>query len=152
MAEEGECLESDLSRAVREKVGGKIFDNIGEIYAKGKDHIASFAPIVIDLAARGDDEAVAIVKRTTDRLAYLINRAANTHRFGDLAVIAGGLTSRRDVIEPLLRSAIDGKLRIVFADRAPIVGAAVKCASIYCKAARLDEIREKIEKEIFGNE
>ena len=150
MAEEGECSESVLSRAVREKVGGKIFENIGEIYAKGKDHIASFAPLVIDLAAKGDVESLEIVKRTTDRLAFLINRAAETRRFGDLAVIAGGLSSRRDVIEPLLRSAIDGKVKIVFADRAPIVGAAVKCASLYCESPRLEVIREKIEKGVFG--
>ena len=150
MAEEGECTESKLSRAIRDKVGGKIFDNIGEIYAKGKDHIASFAPIVIDLAAEGDEDALEIVRRTTDRLSTLINRAAETQRFGDLVVIAGGLTARRDVIAPLLREEIDDKLNIVFADRAPIIGAAVKCASLYCRSCDLDALREKIEQEIFG--
>lgn len=150
MAEEGECPETNLSRAVMEKVGGRIFDSIGEIYAKGKDHIASFAPLVIDLAAKGDADALEIVKRTTDRLASLINRASESQRFGSLAVIAGGLTSRRDVIEPLLRSAIIERLNIVFANRAPIVGAAVKCVSLYCESPLLDVIREKIEKEIFG--
>ena len=150
MAEEGECPEGALSRSVRDKVGGKIFDNIGEIYAKGKDHVASFAPIVIDLAAEGDRDALEIVKRTTDRLSMLINRAAQTHVFGDLVVIAGGLTARRDVIAPLLREGIDDKLNIVFADRAPIIGAAVKCASLYCGYADLDALREKIEQEIFG--
>ena len=149
-AEEGECPETALSRAVHERVGGKIFDNIGEIYAKGKDHIASFAPTVIDLAAEGDTDALEIVKRTTDRLASLINRAAQTDKFGDLVVIAGGLTSRRDVISPLLREGINDRLRIVFADRAPIVGAAVKCASLYCRSADLDALRVKIEGEIFG--
>ena len=149
MAEEGECPESALSRAVREKIGGKVFDNIGEIYAKGKDHIASFAPLVIDLAASGDGDACAIVKRTTDRLASLINRAADTHRFGNLVVIAGGLSVRRDVIEPLLREKINEKLKIVFAGRAPIVGAAVKCVKLYCDEADLDAVREKVEKEIF---
>ena len=150
MAEEGECPESALSRAVREKVGGKIFENIGEIYAKGKDHIASFAPVVIGLASEGDADALEIVKRTTSRLAALINRAAQTHRFGDLVVIAGGLTARRDVITPLLHDEINDKLKIVFADRAPIIGAAVKCASLYCNAVDLDALREKIEQEIFG--
>ena len=150
MAEEGECPESVLSRAVRDKVGGRIFDNIGEIYAKGKDHIASFAPIVINLAADGDADALEIVKRTVGRLAFLINRAAETYRFGNLVVIAGGLTSRSDVIAPLLLEGIDGKLNIVFADRAPIIGAAAKCASLYCGSADLDVLREKIEQEIFG--
>jgi N-acetylglucosamine kinase-like BadF-type ATPase len=150
MAEEGECPETNLSRAVSEKVGGRIFDNIGEIYAKGKDHIASFAPIVIDLCASGDRDALTMVKKSTHRLAFLINRAAETRRFGDLAVIAGGLSARRDVIEPLLREEIDNNLQLVFADRAPIVGAAVKCVDLYCAAARLDDIREKIEKEVFG--
>ncbi|MBE6647853.1 MAG: helix-turn-helix domain-containing protein [Ruminococcaceae bacterium] len=149
MAEEGECPESHLSRAVSEKAGGKIFDNIGDIYAKGKDYIASFAPTVIDLAASGDGDALAIVKRTTDRLASLINRAADTHRFGNLVVIAGGLSVRRDVIEPLLREKINEKLKIVFAGRAPIVGAAVKCVKLYCDEADLDAVREKVEKEIF---
>ena len=41
-------------------------------------------------------------------------------------------------------------VKIVFADRAPIVGAAVKCASLYCESPRLEVIREKIEKEVFG--
>ena len=150
-AEEGECPETALSRAVHENLGGGVFDNISEIYAKGKDHIASFAPVVIDLAAKGDPDALEIVKRTTDRLASLINRAAKTHSYGDLVVIAGGLTARRDVVEPLLRDAISDDLKIVFADRAPIVGAAVKCASLYCESAQLDVIREKIEKEIFGS-
>ena len=150
MAEEGECPESSLSRAVSEKIGGRIFDNISEIYAKGKDHIASFAPLVIELAANGDEDALAIVKRTTDRLAALINRAAEADRFGDLVVISGGLTARRDVIESLLRGAVGENHRIVFADRAPIVGAAVKCASLYCESPRLEVIREKIEKGVFG--
>ncbi len=150
MAEEGECPETQLSRAVREKVGGGIFENIGEIYAKGKDHIASFAPIVVDLAATGETEALAIVKRSTERLASLINRAAESSRFGDLVIISGGLTSRRDVIEPLLRSAINKELKIVFADHAPIVGAAVKCASLFCEKPELDTIRERVEREIFG--
>ncbi len=148
MAEEGECSETALSRAVCEKAGGRIFDNISEIYAKGKDHIASFAPLVIDLAAKGDGDALAIVKRTVSRLAFLIDRAAQTRRFGDLVVVAGGLTARRDLLEPLLREEIHGKMKIVFADRAPIVGAAVKCASLFCEEPQLDLIRERLEREI----
>ena len=130
-AEEGECEQSALAIAVRETVGGGIFENISSIYARGKDHIASFAPIVLEYASRGECVALEIVQKTVDRLAHLINGMSASYDCGDLVVIAGGLISRRDILEPMLRERINNGLRLVFADCPQIVGAAVKCARLY---------------------
>lgn len=129
--EEGECEEGELCRAIRKIVGGGIFENISSIYAKGKDYIASLAPTVLEFASTGDAVAVAIVQKSADRLADLINRTHKSYDCGDLVVVAGGLTSRRDLLEPMLSERVDKGLRLVFADREQIVGAAVKCASLY---------------------
>ena len=142
-------LSTPLCSLLRERLSSSAHDAISKLYAGGKTHIASFAPLVVDLAARGETEALKILKRTAERLAYLINKAADTRRFGDIVIIAGGLTARRDVIEPLLKVNINGSLKIVFADRAPIIGAAIKCLSLYCEDADLDAVRKRIDKELF---
>ena len=146
--EEGECMQSELSRVICKAIGGGIFNNIGTIYAKGKDYIASFAPLVLELASKGESVSLSIVKKSTERLAYLINATRESFDCGNIVVVAGGLTSRRDVIEKMLCDALSGDLKIVFADKAPIVGAAVKCARLYSTNREFDLLREKIEREV----
>ncbi len=78
------------------------------IYQKGKDFIASFAPLAFAAADRGDAVAQQILRRNIDEAARLI--AAAVRQAGQLSkpfavVLAGGLT-RSAAVEPMLRAAL----------------------------------------------
>lgn len=128
----------ELSRAL----GGGVFANIGTVYAKGKDHIASFAPMVFDFYDKGNPDAITIVQKTAKRLAELIDQAHERFDCGNLAVIAGGLTSRRDILEPLIRKGIGSEIRIAFPDKPPILGAAVRCLKMFGESFDLKSFDE----------
>ncbi len=121
----------EISAALRDAVGGGIFDNISKIYAKGKDYIASFAPLAFELYDQGNSYAVGIVEECADRLAELIVQARSSADCGKTVIIAGGLTARRDILEPLIEKRVGDKIRLVFPTSRPIVGAAVKCLKLY---------------------
>ncbi|MBQ8407519.1 MAG: XRE family transcriptional regulator [Clostridia bacterium] len=123
-------LDDGLYLALRDALGGGIFANISTVYAKGKDYIASFAPLVFDFYDKGDIVAVEIVERTAQRLSYLIDQACERYDCGDLAIIAGGLTSRRDILEPLIKKHLRHSIRLVFPKLPPIFGAAVRCMKL----------------------
>ena len=50
---------------------------------------------------------------------------------GKVVIITGGLTSRRDILKPLISQNIANGTRLVFPTERPIVGAAVKCLKLY---------------------
>lgn len=124
-------LTDELYVALSEMLGGHIFNHISSIYAKGKDYIASFAPIVFEMCERGNPVAVDIVTKTVGRLAGLINRAYEGGPCGNTAIIAGGLISRKDILEPMLRKSVNADVDLIFADQPPIYGAAVKCMKLF---------------------
>lgn len=123
----------ELYKSLSETLGGHIFDNISSIYSKGKDYVASFAPMVFNFCDRGNEVAINIVSKTADRISELINRAYESGVCGNTAIIAGGLTSRKDILEPMLRKKVSGDIDMVFADQPPIFGAAVKCMKLFAK-------------------
>lgn len=124
-------VDDELYVALSTSLGGEVFDNISGVYAKGKDYIASFAPIAFDYYERGNEQAKMIVKKTTDRLAYLINTAYERYDCGECAVIAGGLTARRDILEPLLSASVKKEIKLIFSEKPPIFGAAVRCIKLW---------------------
>lgn len=121
----------ELFVTLSEMLGGHIFNHISSIYAKGKDYIASFAPIVFELCGRGNPVAIDIVTKTVGRLADLINRAYEGGLCGNTAIIAGGLISRKDILEPMLQKRVSADVDLIFADQPPIYGAAVKCMKLF---------------------
>ena len=125
--DEGERPEDGLSRSVREALGGPAFDRIDTLYAKGRDYIASFAPIVFGQYEKGDETACRIIRRTADRLAELIGRAHARCDCGGTVVAAGGLSARKDILGPLLASRLPPELTLVFPELPPVFGAAVQC-------------------------
>ena len=121
----------EISEALSMKLGGGIFQNISAVYAGGKDHIASFAPIAFELYDKGSLAATRIVEACAERLGELINAARSEGDCGDLVIISGGLSDRRDILEPLILKHIDENSRIVFPTARPIFGAAVKCLRLF---------------------
>lgn len=112
-------------------LGGGIFENISSVYAKGKDYVASFVPIAFRLYDCGNQHAKRIIERCARRLSELIMQAKSNMDCGKVVIITGGLTSRRDILEPLISQNIANGTRLVFPTERPIVGAAVKCLKLY---------------------
>lgn len=123
--------DDELYLALREKLGGAIFENISSIYSKGKDYIASFAPVVFKMCDSGNPVAIGIVTSSAQRLSDLINRAYESRDCGNTAIIAGGLISRKDILEPMLRERVNADIDLVFAEQPPVYGAAVKCMRLF---------------------
>ena len=100
-------------------------------HTKGKDYVASFAPIAFKLYDIGNNYAVRIVENCADRLSELILQAKENMDCGNIVVIAGGLTSRKDILGPLIAKRIGNGSKLVFPTVKPIVGAAMKCLKLY---------------------
>ena len=146
--EEGECEATELYRAVCNTLGGSALDNLDKIYARGKDYIASFAPMVFDQYRAGEKTACAIIKKTVFRLAELVNRLYERHACGKTVILAGGITSKRDVIEPLLREKLNTGLTLVFPEMTQIYGAAVMCMKLYGTNYNADQFELNFQKYI----
>ena len=129
--EDGIAEKSELYERVSQRVGGAVFDNLSIIYAKGKDYVASFAPMVFEFYQKGDPVAVGIVTKTVDRIADLIMRVSREYDCGSDVVFSGGLTSCKDIIEPMLKARIDERLRLIIPHMPPVYGAAIKCVKLY---------------------
>ena len=135
-------LSDELYVYLSEALGGGVFANISTVYAKGKDYIASFAPMVFDFYDKGNAAAKEIVGRTASRLAELINQAHRSFDCGNLAVIAGGLTTRKDILEPLIRKEVHSNIRLVFPDEPPILGAAVRCLKLFGESVDMSAFKK----------
>lgn len=79
---------SRLSEKVQERIGGQVFDNISAVYSGGRPYIASFARVVTELAAEGDETCLNILENNASRLALLLDTAIST--YGAPSQIVGG--------------------------------------------------------------
>lgn len=135
--------ESDeISAVLYEKIGGKVFEHISEIYSGGKDYIASFAPMVFELYDNGNSVAEKIVEKCVSRLSELILQAKERANCGDNVIVSGGLTSRRDILEPLISERLGDRAKLIFPTAKPIVGAEVKCLKLYGTSVNFNGIKD----------
>ena len=146
--EENGCEATELYRAVCNTLGGAALDNLDKIYAKGKDYIASFAPVVFEAYTRGDETSRAIIDKTVVRLAELVNTLSERHDCGNTVILAGGITSKKEVIEPLLRQKLNTGLSLVFPKMTQIYGAAVMCMKLYGTDYNADQFELNFQKYI----
>lgn len=113
------------------KHGSKISSSIPEIYKKGTDYIASFAPVVFDASRDGDENACMIIKKSATHLAALINAAYTKAEGLDTCIIAGGLTKNKDILKKYIKPNLNPDIKIVFPKYSQIYGAILKCMKLY---------------------
>ena len=118
----------DLAEA---KLGGRALDRLGVFYEKGRDYIASFAPVAFEAFRGGDECARAIIEATARRLAELVNFVHGHYDCGDTAVVSGGLVHERAVLEPMIRAALDDGIALEFPGVPQINGAMRRCQELY---------------------
>lgn len=119
-----------MTPMVEEKIGGRVWDRISEIYSHQKDFVASFAYIVFEAYYKGDAVATEIIESNAERLAELIDRAARDFEDGTLVVLAGGLMAYGDLIIEKIKSKVKRNYRFVIPNLPQIYGACVLCAKM----------------------
>ena len=119
-----------LSGLVEEKAGG-VFQNLDDIYARGRACIASFAPLVFAAYAQGDSTAAGILQRSAQETAKLLNRLAELSGQAVCeAVLAGSVFRDFSVLEPFLTPHLRHRFKFIFPAAAPVYGAALEAARL----------------------
>ncbi|MBR5587041.1 MAG: helix-turn-helix domain-containing protein [Clostridia bacterium] len=119
-----------VTESVEEKLEGKAFDKIDVLYSKGKDFIASFAPLVFDAYEKGDRMAEEIIRKSADRIAFLINEQCRRYQNLDKVVISGGIIrAGGGVYKNFIEEKMEQKIPIIVPELPPIYGACLKCLS-----------------------
>lgn len=119
---------SAVTEAVEEKLGGKAFDKIDVLYSKGKDYIASFAPLVFDAWEKGDAAAEKIIRKSADRVAILINSRMQKFRALEKVVVSGGIIrAGGGVMKKFIEEKLEQKISIIVPELPPVYGACLKC-------------------------
>lgn len=116
-----------LRTAVLKKMGKNPWENLSEIYEKGKAYIASFAPLVFDCEAAGDRISFEIISRQARYLAELLQAAFDRmedSETGLTAVLGGSLFQKTDVLfEQMKREITSIPILLKRAEMPPVFGA-----------------------------
>ncbi|MBQ9860177.1 MAG: XRE family transcriptional regulator [Clostridia bacterium] len=133
-AEDGLRAETPLLQAARVKWGGgRLWDVLDTVYNGGKEYIASFAPLAFTFYTEGDSLAADILRKNLQRIAELLDTAAELYGADGPAVLAGGLTARADIISEIFRTTMKHPVPLIFPTRSPIYGACVYCHHLFAK-------------------
>lgn len=113
-----------LSELLAAQLGKSVPDAIPEIYAGGKQKVASLAPTVFEACGAGDPAATEILRRNAAHIASLIRRGLAFS--GGPAALCGGLCRQEKWLRPLLEEQLPGtELRFL---TEPAVHGAVRLA------------------------
>ncbi|MBE7047023.1 MAG: XRE family transcriptional regulator [Ruminococcaceae bacterium] len=140
---------SILYDKVKKKHGEKIDTSVADIYKKGNDYIASFAPLVFEAYREGDTVSEKIIRKSTDHLAELINLASEKCDCGNTCIISGGLTKAKDILEKFLKENIKKDIIIIFPEFPQVYGAALKCMSLFGPTEYDEDLFDKNFKEKY---
>lgn len=119
-----------ITGLVEKKLDSDAWSKISELYALGRDNIASFAGIVFDCYSKGDEEAYIIVEKNTARIADLLNGAADIYDCGNKVTVSGGLCVYRDILLSHLTKKTGGRFDFDFNALPQIYGASIGALSL----------------------
>jgi N-acetylglucosamine kinase-like BadF-type ATPase len=131
LAEEEALLpESILSKKLRKRLGvSKTWDAVAQMYAEGKPFIASFAEVVFEAYAEGDEKAIAIIDKNAAQMAEHLERGMKIYGAGRNAITGGGnFEHHMDIISKHMKKYTDAVL--LSSDLPPIYGACRKAMRI----------------------
>lgn len=122
-AEDGLMEKCLLTEKITAAVGGGIFENISVIYSKGRPYIADLARVVLEAAHAGDKDALEILKRNAQRLAYLLKTAAERYEMPREAVAAGSFLK-----DPIFRAMVEenAEITICLPETPTVYGACIE--------------------------
>jgi len=118
-----------LSELYSQHLGGPVYKFIPEIYQKGKQFIASFAPLVFEADSRKDKVAGSILDECAAELALLVKAGAkHLTGSGELykVVLAGGLWKSKDALMNRFKSNLGKDFLLIQPELPPVYGAVVE--------------------------
>ena len=113
------------------KLGCKVFDALGEIYAKGPRFVASLAPIVFDAYRDGDKVAGKIIDAQVQNVADMINKGYEIIGNDKPAVVGlvGGIFAHEiPIFTEKLKPRLQRRLVMNFPKESQIYGAVMEAA------------------------
>lgn len=115
-----------LTSLIEKKMGTSVPENLGNIYLKGKDYIASFAPYVTQAAQLGDKVACNILERNMKRVSEIINSVVDYIATPEIKLaLTGGLITQNPQLVDMISKELDSRyhFNINIVDEKPIYGA-----------------------------
>ncbi|MBQ9747494.1 MAG: XRE family transcriptional regulator, partial [Clostridia bacterium] len=134
-----------ITPLVEEKIGGRVFDAIATLHQRGVSYIASFAPLVFEADAMGDEQAGEILDTNAARLADLINCAhENFAPVGKTLVVSGSIFYQKAFLDRV-RERLHYDFDVMPTDMPPVYGACILC----CRMSDINEnaIAERLRRE-----
>ena len=124
-----------ITPLVEEKIGGRVFDVIATLHQRGVSYIASFAPLVFEADAMGDEQAGEILDTNAARLADLINCAhENFAPVGKTLVVSGSIFYQKAFLDRV-RERLHYDFDVMPTDMPPVYGACILC----CRMSGVNE-------------
>ena len=118
-----------ITELCEKRLGTKVWDSVGKIYAGGTNLVASFATVVFEAYEKGDQVAKEIVERTAERLHLLIRHSIDTYGCGEAIVLSGSIVTKNEVIIGKLREK-NPELNFLIPKLPQVYGACVQCAKL----------------------
>ncbi len=128
--EEGIGPKTKISGLVEEKLGSPVWDKIDDVYSRGQEFVASFAPCVFQAFHIGDEAAETIVQKHFTKMTVLINAALKKHPCTDTVLIAGGLLEEQGIIVNILKDNLPENVQILVPRHKQIFGACIQCCRL----------------------
>lgn len=129
--EDGFGEETIIKDLLYRELGSTVWEQVSDIYQKGKEYIASFSHIVFEAYRKGDAVAHKIVEENVRDIATRIMAAKQKYDCGSTAIVAGGITKQKDILLPFLEKETKGEVTILFPDMSPIYGACIEGCNLY---------------------
>lgn len=98
----------EILKLIENKLGKKLEEGAGEIYAGGPSFVASFAPVVFEAYRKGDKKAAEIIDRNMKEAALIINGALKiSENCQKRVVICGGLARYGGILLPFMKKYLE---------------------------------------------
>ena len=128
-----------ITKAITEKIGGNVIENIRKIYDEDVSYIASYSSIVFDALEKGDRIARQIVEENADYAAKLINVTHEKNKESSTVVLAGSLY-KNEIFFESVKEKLNPELRVIKNDNPPVLGACVlACRMVEADPSKLKE-------------
>ena len=118
-----------ITELCEKRLGTRVWDSVGKIYAGGSNMVASFAPVVFEAYEKGDQIAGEIIERTVERLNLLINHSISAYGCGEVIVLSGSIVTKNEIVIGKLREK-NPKLNFVVPKLPQVYGACVQCCKL----------------------
>ena len=132
-----------LTELVEEKLGCPVWDAVHELYRKDNAYIASFAPLVLRAAEKGDRAANAILDESVENMVQLIRTAMTKTPTARTLILSGSLFTRGELFCRRVTERLPAGLAVERISCPPVWGACLQAAKL-CGAEELPRLENFI--------